>query len=357
MNNDRPYLIAGIDPGTTTGIAILDFDGELLSLFSSKDLSLDKVIKYLTGFGKVSLIAVDVKPAPSFVTRLATKLGSQLSVPEEPLHVSEKIELTRGIKTKNSHQRDALAAALTAHHKFKNKFMKIDSLGLGDEVKDLVLNGISINDAVEMLREDEEEEIVEPEEEKPARIPSPEEIRIRKLEKQNSTLRKEILAREKEIKELKQDMVKIKGSYRLRLRKDKEIEKRDDIIKKLEKSVIELKGKLRGIDKLGDILQEIVVGKAKAVGVFPEVYDGLSMIKKNPRKKESLLLGEVQIAFVDELGIGKHLQRMGVFTADAKELKDTEGFLSIDNKKLQKIRKSKRVPVYDIVRNYRDSRD
>ncbi len=357
MNNDRPYLIAGIDPGTTTGIAILDFDGELLSLFSSKDLSLDKVIKYLTGFGKVSLIAVDVKPAPGFVTRLATKLGSYLFVPEEPLHVSEKIELTRGNKTKNSHQRDALAAALTAHHKFKNKFMKIDSLGLGDEVKDLVLHGISTNDAVKMLKEEEEEEIVELEEESPARIPSPKEIRIRKLEKQNSTLRKEILAREKEIKELKEGMVKIKGTYRLRLRKEKEIEKRDGIIKKLEKSVIELKGKLRGVDKLGDILREMAMGRAKAVGVFPEVYDGLSMIKKNPRKKESSILGEVQIAFVDDQGIEKHLQGMGIFTADAKDLKDIEGFLSVDNKKLQKIRKSKRVPLHDIVKSYRDSRN
>jgi len=357
LNNDRPYLIAGIDPGTTTGIAILDFDGELLSLFSSKDLSLDKVVQHLTGFGKVSLIAVDVKPAPSFVTGLATKLGSHLSVPEEPLHVSEKIELTRGNKTKNSHQRDALAAALTAHHKFKNKFMKIDSLGLGDEVKDLVLHGISINDAVEMLREEEEEEIVEPEEERPARIPSLEEIRIRKLEKQNSTLRKEILAREKEMKGLKEGMVKIKGSYRMGLRKEREIEKRDYIIKKLKNSAIELKGKLRGIDKLAQILHEMAMGKVKAVGVFPEVYDGLSMIKKNPRKKESSLLGEVQIAFVDNHEIEKHLRGMGIFTADAKDLKDVEGFPSIDNKKLEKIRKSKRVPLHDIVKSYRDSRN
>ena len=354
MNNDRPYLIAGIDPGTTTGIAILDFDGELLSLFSSKDLSLDRVIKHLTGFGKVSLIAVDVKPAPSFVTRLATKLGSQLSVPEESLHVSEKIELTRGIKTKNSHQRDALAAALTAHHKFKNKFMKIDSLGLGDEVKDLVLNGISINDAVEMLREDEEEEIVEPEEEKPARIPSPEEIRIRKLEKQNSTLRKEILAREKEIKELKEGMVKIKGSYSVKLRKEREIEKRDDIIKKLKNSTIEQKSGLEGTRKK---LREIALGEAKAVGVFPEVYDGLSVIRKTPRKKEQSALDEVQIAFVDDHGIEGHLHGVGIFTADAKNLKDIEGFLSIDRKTLEKIRKSKRVPLHNIVKSYRDSRN
>jgi len=357
LNNDRPYLIAGIDPGTTTGIAILDFDGELLSLFSSKDLSLDRVIQHLTGFGKGSLIAVDVKPAPGFVTRLATKLGSQLYVPEEPLHVSEKIELTRGIKTKNSHQRDALAAALTAHHKFKNKFMKIDSLGLGDEVKDLVLHGISINDAVEMLKGEGEEEIVEPEEERHVRIPSLEEIRIRKLEKQNSTLRKEIFAREKEMVGLKKEIAKVKESYRVSIRKEREIEKRDDIIKKLEKSVIELKGKLRGVDKLGDMLREMAMGKVKAVGVFPEVYDGLSMIKKNPRKKEFPLLGEVQIAFVDDLGMEKHLHGVGIFTADAKELEDTEGFLFIDGKKLQKIRKSKRVPLHEIVKNYRDGRD
>jgi len=357
LNNDRPYLIAGIDPGTTTGIAILDFDGELLSLFSSKDLSLDRVIKHLTGFGKVSLIAVDVKPAPGFVPKLATQLGSEIFMPEESLPVNEKIELTKEYKTKNSHQRDALAAALIAFSKFKNKFAKIDSRGLGDDVKDLVLHGTSINDAVKMLEEEEEEEIVGPEEEKPARIPSPEEIRIRKLEKRNSTIRKEILTREKEMVGLKKEIAKVKESYRVSLRKEKEIEKRDDIIKKLKNTIIEQKSELEGIEALREKLREIAMGKVKAVGVFPEVYDGLSMIKKNPRKKEFSLLEDVQIAFVDDREVEGHLQRMGIFTVDAKELEDTEGFLSIDGKKLQKIRKSKQVPLQEIVRNYRDSRN
>lgn len=354
MNNNRPYLIAGIDPGTTTGIAILDFNGELLSLFSSKDLSLDKVIKHLTEFGKVSLIAVDVKPAPGFVPKLATQLGSEVFVPKEPLHVNEKIMLTREYKTENSHQRDALAAALASFNKFKNKLAKIDSLSLGDEVKDLVLHGISISDAVDMLKE-EEEEIVEPEEEKPARIPSPLGIRIRKLEKQNSTLRKEILAREKEIFGLKNEMVGVRASYRLKLRKEKEIEKRDAIIKKLEKSVIELKVKIKKIDILGEMLRELAMGKIKVVGIFPGVYDGLSVIKKTPRKKEQSALDEVQIAFVDNLEIEKHLHGMGIFTADAKHLREVAGFLYIGKEDLKKIRESDKISLHEMVENYRMS--
>jgi len=355
LNNTKPYLIAGIDPGTTTGIAILDFNGEVLNIFSSKDLSLDKVIKHLLEFGRVSLIAVDVNPAPGFVPKLAAQLGSQLFVPEELLHVSEKIEITREYKTKNSHQRDALAAALTAYHKFKNKFGKIDSLSLGDEVKNLVIHGISIDDAVKMLEEKEEEEPAELEiEKKPERIPSPQEIEIRKLEKQNSTLRKEIKAKEKEILRLKKELVTVKASYRLRLRKEKEIEKRDLIIKSLENSIIELKSKLGEIDRLKEILHELARDEIKPVGIFPEIYDGLTMLKRKPRKNE--LIDGIQIAFIDNLEIARHLRGRGVFTTETKHLNEVAGFAYIRKKNLQAIKKSKKISLDDIVEDYRERR-
>ena len=37
---DRKLLIAGIDPGMTTGFAILDIDGNILHLESSKNMDL-----------------------------------------------------------------------------------------------------------------------------------------------------------------------------------------------------------------------------------------------------------------------------------------------------------------------------
>jgi len=354
LSNQRPYLIVGVDPGTTTGIAVLNFNGEIMDIFSSKDFGLDRVINHLTEFGRVSLIAVDVKPAPGFVPKLATKLGSQLLVPDEPLHVNEKIELAREYKTKNSHERDALAAALMAHHKYKNKFTKIDSLGLDDEIKNLVLHGISIDDAVKILEEEErEEEPAESEEQQPKRILSPQDIMIRKLKKQNSTLRKEIKAKENDILGLKKDLVKVKESYRLRLRKEKEIEKRDLIIKSLEKSIIELKSKLREIDGLREILQKSARGEIKPVGIFPEIYEGLSMIKRKPKND---LVDQIRIAFTGNPEIARYLWRKGILTTDTKHLENAAGFLYIDKKNLQRIRKSKKISLDDIVEDYRGMR-
>lgn len=127
----RKNLIVGVDPGTTTGIAMLDFDGNMLTLKSTKIFSRSKIIRMITQCGTATVIATDVVPPPDFVQKLANVLKARLYLPSRVLSVAEKQEIVqqyakeKSIKVANSHQRDALASALKALSHFKNMFEKI----------------------------------------------------------------------------------------------------------------------------------------------------------------------------------------------------------------------------------------
>ena len=47
---EKKHLIVGVDPGTTTGMAILDLEGNLLRLHSSRTMSLKDLIHMIIGF-------------------------------------------------------------------------------------------------------------------------------------------------------------------------------------------------------------------------------------------------------------------------------------------------------------------
>ena len=64
----------------------------------------------------------------------------------------EKIALGRGVGYKNDHERDALAAAMAAFKKYKNKFIQVEKKAPSeidpDEIKVLVVKGYSIENAI-----------------------------------------------------------------------------------------------------------------------------------------------------------------------------------------------------------------
>lgn len=351
------HLIVGIDPGTKTGIAVLNFDGKLIDLFSSKNLGLNRTIEHLISLGKVSLIATDVNPVPNFVSRIATKLGSSLFVPEESLHVNEKIELTRAYKTKDSHQRDALAAALIAFSKFKNKFRKMDSLELGDDAKHLVVHGFSIESAIKELQKEEKPKAIEKAKKKQIkeRALSEEEKQIRRLEKQNSVLKREIPIKEEEIERLKKKISSIRRSYKIKLKKEPEIRKRDHIIRSLEASITELNARLGDIERLRNLWQKLIRGKIIPVAIFPE-NSKLVWIKGKLKRHDLDKLDGVEVAFTDNPRDREHLSRMGIITADPKHLSEISDCVYINSQDLKRIMLSKEISLDEIIRSYRSER-
>ena len=148
----RGYIIVGLDPGTTTGIAALNLSGELVDLISSRGLSSSDVIEWIAARGRSLLVATDVFPTPGSVEKVKRAFNAVLYSPGGDISAEEKIALGKEFGYKNDHERDALAAAISAFKKYKNKFLLVEKKSPSevdsDEVKALVVRGYSIENAI-----------------------------------------------------------------------------------------------------------------------------------------------------------------------------------------------------------------
>ncbi|VVB71348.1 Uncharacterised protein [uncultured archaeon] len=148
----RGYIIVGLDPGTTTGIAALNLKGELVDLISARELSSSGVIEWIAARGRPLVVATDVFPTPGAVEKVKRAFSAVLFSPGADMPAEEKIALGKEFGYKNDHERDALAAAASAFKKYRNKFQlvekKVPSEIDPDEVKALVVRGYSIENAI-----------------------------------------------------------------------------------------------------------------------------------------------------------------------------------------------------------------
>ena len=131
----RQPLIAGIDPGTTTGYAVLDLKGRLLRLGAVKGIGLSRLLSLLTRLGRVVVVGCDKAPTPAFVLAVATKLGARLVVPRQNLSKAEKLRLTAPYGVKAGHKGDALAGAVWAFKEIMSLLAKIErTVGRDEEL-------------------------------------------------------------------------------------------------------------------------------------------------------------------------------------------------------------------------------
>ncbi len=153
----RRYTIVGIDPGTTVGVAMLDLDGNTVDVFSAKNYSVSDTIRRIISRGKPLVVASDVTPTPSMVKKVSNVFSSHVHELNDCLTVEEKFALTKGegYEYKNVHERDALAACVNAFKNYKKKFAQVQkktppSVDV-EEVKALVIKGVSISAAIKQL--------------------------------------------------------------------------------------------------------------------------------------------------------------------------------------------------------------
>ncbi|MBD3388476.1 MAG: DUF460 domain-containing protein [Candidatus Altiarchaeales archaeon] len=333
------HLIVGVDPGTTSGVSLLDLGGELVEVHSSKDMGLSRILNHIIRFGSPSLVACDVNPAPEMVSKVASNLGVRMYVPEKDLSVSEKQALTSDYELSDSHQRDSLAAALYAYGKHRNKLEKIDSLGLGDRVKHFVLQGNSISRAKKAFAPVEEVKGEKPKPER-AKTPSPEERRIRSLERRVKALKGEILERDSLLDELKAELNKSKGSRRVVHVRDSNVEKR----------IGSLKTQIRDLKKYRALLKKISQGDVVPVGVYPHVLAGLTLIENRPDSLEG-----VEVAFTSKKRIVELLHDSDIPSYESGELEELGGFRYITAKRLHELSETGS-SVEDIITEYRKKR-
>ncbi len=165
-------VIVGIDPGTTTGIAVLDImNGYVLYLGSKRECGISEIIRISSKYGKVVCIAADVIPVPATVEKIAKMTGAKIFSPTTLVSSAQKREYLhdfRNITSQfvsghlNSHERDALFGALKAFNNLRDQISKIqrtihesypELISNLNEIQRLVLGGNSISNAINLVSE------------------------------------------------------------------------------------------------------------------------------------------------------------------------------------------------------------
>jgi len=280
LTRKRP-LIVGIDPGMITGVAVLDIDGEVLRVFSGKNIDRAIIVKEIEKYGKPLIIASDVYPPPEALEKLASTLRAKLYTPQQSLSQSEKEELVKtyleniesSIEVEDTHQRDALAAAINAWKSFRTKLEQIENyvskmeLDVDvDKIKADVIKGLSIAQAVEKeifrkltleLRARAEEKKIE---EKTVKQPKVSETllkEIKKLEKEKAQLKERLIEARKEILELKKQLESYHKQINIQVKTVREIQtlsrevrRLSEELKKYEKENLRLKQEITDLKSL-----------------------------------------------------------------------------------------------------------
>ncbi|MFZ1127909.1 DUF460 domain-containing protein [Methanoregula sp.] len=238
------YLIVGIDPGTTTAVAALDLDGNLMHLESSRQMNMSGVIEALYRLGKPLVIASDVQEMPYSVEKIRRAFSAVSYTPRQDTSVEAKLELTAGFPYANVHERDALSAALDAYRQYQNKFRNlIRRVPPGhdlDEVRARVIRGQALG---QVLLDMNAVSPAAPAQEAPvAPVAARHDERVRVLDGRVKRLRtfmaelqEEVKAKEYEIHRLQGRLRAVHDTRDMQLAKDTEIVKRDAIIQSLKK--------------------------------------------------------------------------------------------------------------------------
>jgi hypothetical protein len=240
----RPkYIIVGMDPGTTTAIAALDLEGNLLHLSSSRQTSQSDVIESLYKVGKPVVVATDVRDMPFSVEKVRRAFNAVAYAPRLDVSVDAKLEYTQPYKYMNDHERDALSAALEAYrhynHKFQHVLKRVPPGQDLDEVRAGMIRGHSLEQVIGELK-------VVPQ---PSKIEGPivavdrksdERVRVldgmvKRLRTYVRELQEEVRGKEHEIIRFQARIRKIRSIHEKDIIKDAEIVKRDLSIQTLKK--------------------------------------------------------------------------------------------------------------------------
>lgn len=317
LSRKPPYLIAGIDPGTTTAIAALDLDGNLLLLQSSRQISMSGVIEALYRVGKPLIIASDVHEMPFSVEKVRRAFNAVAHTPRQDMSVEAKQALTSGFLYQNDHERDALSAALEAYRTYRNKFQNLQKrVPPGYELEE-VRAGIVRGQSVEQVIGDMRERVSPAEEAAPTvEIDAARDERIRILDGSVKRLRilvaelqEEIQKRDQQVIRLQERLKKVRSRQDQRVRSDAEVTKRDVIIQNLkkrlrreEKSNTALK---KRIERMKEFDEALISGETIPLKILPALTrDGVKAISTE------MGLREGDVCYVPRIdGFGKSSAR------------------------------------------------
>jgi len=325
---DMKKLIVGVDPGVTVGLAVLSLDGQPILVESRRDWSLSGLVKRISELGEPTLISSDVSPASEILENLSHKLNAVLFVPSISMGADEKRQIARdyadfyGLKLKNSHEADALAAAVKAYRHYEKKLHHVEARirrmpikVSAEEVKDLVLRGYSTKQAVQYLQSAEKYKappiVIKtiPKEEKMKNLIKElqdrlayERRKLKYLRQANKKLREKIKSLEAEILSLKETIKEIRSEQSADVRREREYSLLLDELKKTKAKVKEYSIKLEEYKRRFNDMQRL----------------------RNLENRGRLILLKPVESFTDR-GLRKAFKLYGIRAGDSVLLLDSSG--------------------------------
>lgn len=304
--SSRPrYLIVGLDPGTTTGIAAVDLDGNLVLLSSSRQMTMSDIVEELYRAGKPLIVASDVQQMPYSVEKIRRAFNAIPYTPKQSLSVEAKYDLTTRFSYTNDHERDALSAALDAYRSLQNKFRNIAKRvrpGVDlDEVRARVLRGQSLDAVLADLQGvPAAEKPAAPEEAVPERPVEDERVMaldgmVKRLRSYVQELQEDLREREQEVERLQQAVRRARSATERKVRRDAELATKDATIESLRE---QLRGERRRSRRLKKRLERMrTVAKIEV----SEDYTPLKVLDSLTRDGVRSLQEEVGISAGDIL--------------------------------------------------------
>ena len=225
----RDYVLVGVDPGTTTAVAIVGIDGEVLDVLSTRTADTAAVIEWIVERGRPFLVAADVTPMPNTVEKLRRSFDAAGWTPKTDLPVDEKQHRTREVGYDNDHERDAIAAALFAHDANAQRFERIahktpSRIDRGEVTARVVGNDEPIERVLDSYHEDDEpddegEDGFEEHERSPERRRIAElETRLERLQSHLAEVRETVEQRDERIDELETELSAARSEERKEVR-------------------------------------------------------------------------------------------------------------------------------------------
>ncbi|SMO59973.1 DUF460 domain-containing protein [Halorubrum cibi] len=269
----RDRVIVGIDPGTTTAVAVVGLDGTVHALYSSRTADTAAVTEWIIEQGRPILVAADVEPMPETVEKFRRSFDAAGWRPTTDLPVDEKLHRTREASYGNDHERDALAAALYAYDAHADQFERITEktpprLDREEVIAGVVAGGASVEAVIEDLREDPdgdgdeggsagEEDPTEPERTEEEETIRRLRDRVDRLESHAESLEADLAERDERIGELEADLEEAKREERIEARSRRIVSRLERETDRLERerdeareTVAELEGKVETLKEL-----------------------------------------------------------------------------------------------------------
>ncbi|EMA05856.1 DUF460 domain-containing protein [Haloferax denitrificans] len=264
----RDRVIVGIDPGTTTAVAVVGFDGRVLDVHSTRTADTAAVIEWLIERGRPSLVAADVQPMPETVEKFRRSFDAAGWAPPSDIPVDEKLHRTREVDYDNDHERDALAAALFAFDDHEDQFERISRKVPADvDREEVIARVLASEESVEaVLREMDDDggesggdDADEEAHEEPELTPEEREVRelrsrVERLESHVEDLNSTIEEKDETIEEYKQELSDARREERREARERREVTRLERENGRLERKVESLESdKVELADKLDQL--------------------------------------------------------------------------------------------------------